>query len=242
MRNFRVWVSMTAGAAAVAAGSAGAIVNGAADPDGARAAVMLISPRGGICTGVIIAPAVILTAAHCAAGGTATKVRFGGADAGPVAQTAPHPGYVPDAIRKRVRSIDLALIRLSRPLPEAARTMPLAGSGPANGGTLVAGGYGLTDTGADGTEGSYRSTTMQINEPYGRSRILVWTRPPAGRRTGICQGDSGGPLTAGGTVFAIATWTVGACGGAAQGALVGAQKAWIDRILAGWGAKAAWRP
>jgi hypothetical protein len=242
MRSFRGLVTVAAVAAALAAGSAGAIVNGSADPDGARTAVMLVSPRGGICTGVVIAPAVILTAAHCAAGGTATKVRFGGSDAGPVAQAATHPGYVPDAIRKRVRSIDLALIRLARPLPDAARALPLAGSSPANGGTLVAGGYGLTDTGADGSEGSYRSTTMQINEPYGRSRILVWARPPAGRRTGICQGDSGGPLASGGAVFAIATWTVGACGGAAQGALVGAQKAWIDRILAGWGAKAAWRP
>ncbi len=46
----------------------------------------------------------------------------------------------------------------------------------------------------------------------------------------------------------MTTWASGsgrgsdksACGGVSQGVLVGPQRAWIDRTLAGWGAAPRW--
>jgi hypothetical protein len=240
----RAVVVVAAVASASSLTPAFAVVGGAADAVGARSAVMLRTPRGGLCTGVLVAPAAVLTAGHCAAG-DATKllVRVNGANV-PVAAVAVHPGYVADAIRKRVRSIDLALVRLAQPVADAPLAA-LAGSGPADGAAILAGGFGLAGAGAARSEGTYRSVTMRVTEPHGRSKILVWAKPNGSPPAGICDGDSGGPLRLSGgpdaPVFAIATWAVDGCGGEAQGVLVGPQKAWIDRTLAAWGSSAVWR-
>jgi hypothetical protein len=50
---------------------------------------------------------------------------------------------------------------------------------------------------------------------------------------------------ASGATVAILTWSTGhgraKCGQYTQGVLLSAQRAWIDRVLGGWGAAAQWR-
>ena len=80
--------------------------------------VMVLSSKGGVCSAVVVARDVVLTAAHCATGADQHRVHWMGEDGKPVliapAAKAVHPGYDAKAIAARRRSIDLALLRLPR--------------------------------------------------------------------------------------------------------------------------------
>jgi hypothetical protein len=225
---------------------ASAIVGGAEDAGPlARASVMVLSSNGGVCSAVVVARDAVLTAAHCAAGGAEHRVHWRGDDGQPVlivpAATAVHPGYVASAVETRRRSIDLALMRLPGPLPDRFAVATLSAAAPRAGATLAAGGWGVAREGDARSTGTFRTAQLAVVEPYGPSKILVWTK---GAGAGACRGDSGGPIASGAAVVAIATWAKGAgrreCGDITQGALLGPQREWIDRTLAGWGRGAAW--
>jgi hypothetical protein len=156
-----------------------------------------------------------------------------------------HPGYDAKAVEGRRRSIDLALLQLPEPLPGHFETASLNAGGAPVGSSLTFGGYGVAREGDGRSTGTFRVVRLNLVEPHGPSRILVWAKGPAG--VGVCQGDSGGPVAQGGSgpVFAVAAWAAGVngagCGGLSQGVLLGPQREWIDRILGGWGRSAAWR-
>ncbi|TGD98401.1 S1 family peptidase [Methylobacterium nonmethylotrophicum] len=232
------------------AGPARAVVGGSEAPDAAlaRSSVMVLSSRGGVCTGIVLARDVVLTAAHCAAGGAEHRVHFRDGSGAPVlvglAARVVHPGYDAGAIAGRRRSIDLALLRTEAPLPDRFVPAALTEAPAAAGTPLTLGGYGVARPGDHRSTGTFRTVTLPVVEPYGPSRILVWLKGPAA--SGACEGDSGGPIAAGDrpNVLAVATWASGAgggaCGGFSQGVLVGPQRAWITRVTAGWGAEARW--
>ncbi|MFE1600052.1 trypsin-like serine protease [Methylobacterium sp. ID0610] len=211
----------------------------------ARASVMVLSSRGGVCSGIVLAPQLILTAGHCAAGSAEHRVHFRGESGEPVllalAGSAVHPGYDAGAVAGRRRSIDLALLRVAEPLPQRFTAAALAATAPHAGAVLTLGGYGLARPGDPRSSGTFRTASLPVIEPYGQSRILVWLKE-AGGAAGACEGDSGGPIAEGAQVVAVTSWASGAkgCGGISQGVLVGPQRAWIDRIAAGWGAAVRW--
>ena len=221
---------------------AGAVVGGAEAPP--RSAVMVLSSNGGVCTGIVLAPDVVLTAGHCAAGGLEHRVHYKD-EAGqpvlvPLSGRAVHPGYDAGAIAGRRRSIDLALLRTASPLPARFAPAALSPAMPRAGASLDLGGYGAARPGDPRSTGSFRSAALAVVEPHGPSRILVWLRAASGKAGG-CQGDSGGPVSQeGGAVVAVTAWIGGACGGLTQGILVGPQRDWLDRTLAGWGRAARW--
>lgn len=225
-----------------------AVVGGTEAPDAAlaRSSVMVLSSRGGVCTGIVLARDVVLTAAHCAAPGAEHRVHFRDEAGAPVllgvAARAVHPGYDAGAIAGRRRSIDLALLRTDAPLPPRFVPAALAGASVAAGTPLTLGGYGVARPGDHRSTGTFRTATLPLVEPYGPSRILVWLK--GATASGACEGDSGGPIAGAGGVLAVTTWASGsgkaACGGFSQGVLVGPQRAWIDRTLAGWGAAPRW--
>jgi len=231
----------------LAGGPAAAIVGGGDDAGPlSRASLMVLSSKGGVCSAVVVARDAVMTAAHCATGADEHRVHWMGEDGKPVliapAASAVHPGYDAKAIAARRRSIDLALLKLSAPLPARFEVATLASAKPARDAALSVYGWGLSHEGEARSSGTFRKAALRAVEPYGPSTILLWAE---GAGAGACQGDSGGPIAAGSAaVAAISTWSTGpkghACGTLTQGILVGPQRAWIDRVLAGWGRTAVW--
>jgi secreted trypsin-like serine protease len=231
----------------LAASPAAAIVGGAENAGPlAAASLMVLSSNGGVCSAVVVAPDAVLTAAHCAAGAAEHRVHWRGDDAQPVliapAAKDIHPGYVANAIATRRRSIDLALLRLPKPLPARFSQAVLSGTPVGAGTALEVGGYGVLSEGDARTTGTFRTAPVTVVEPYGPSKILVWTRGRGG--VGACSGDSGGPIAAGTSVVAIVAFAKGPkgrdCGDLTQGTLLSPQRAWIDATLRSWGRSARW--
>lgn len=247
----RVWRSVGAVALCAAAlcsevlsGPALAVIGGRDAPEAAASNVMVLSSNGGVCTGIVVARDVVLTAAHCLAAKAEHRVHFRDEAGAPVlvelAGRAIHPGYDAGAIAGRRRSIDLALLRTATPLPPRFTTVSLSAAMPSAGEMLTLSGYGAGQAGESRSTGTFRSVVLPVVAPYGPSRILVWLKSP-GPKAGACQGDSGGPIgPEGGAVLAVSAWIGGACGGVAQGLLLGPQRDWIDRTLSGWGSSATW--
>lgn len=232
--------------------SAQAVVEGRDGGPQEAATLMVLNARGGVCTGIVLSPRAVLTAAHCADGKIDLRLHW--RDGGEPVLIAPaaialHPQYEAKAVSTRRRSIDLALVRLSAPLPARFKPARLVdGPLPRAGSPVTLAGYGVSREGEARTTGTYRSATLSAVEPYGPGRVLIWASDPNGAgkaAAGACQGDSGGPLFSGdGGVVAVASWSTGPgkkqCGLLSQGVLVAPQRDWIDGTLAGWGEKAGW--
>ncbi|MDB5569076.1 MAG: peptidase and chymotrypsin/Hap [Hyphomicrobiales bacterium] len=207
-------------------------------------AIMVLKRGGrsaGFCTGVVLSPTVVLTAGHCAHGADALAVnvtRQGAPRIVSVVDASIHPEFRPDAIKKRERSIDLALLRLAEPLPSAFQPAALSPTNAlAVGDRYRIAGFGITREGDGDSAGRLRAGELEARAPA--SRILLWAKDPNAKGFGACTGDSGGPVfAADGSVFAIVTWSTGEgrkqCGTITQGALVAPQRAWIDGLLARW--------
>src|SRR5262245_47416663 len=74
--NLSFFVLAGLGLAALASAPAGAIVGGSPDAAGGRNAIPLLSMGGSFCTALVIAPDVLLTAAHCVGVGAAKLRAF----------------------------------------------------------------------------------------------------------------------------------------------------------------------
>ena len=228
-------------------GAAAAVVGGTEDTGPlSRSTVMVLSSKGGVCSALVVARDVVLTAAHCVSGAPEHLVHFRAESGEPVlirpADKVRHPGFDPKAVQARRPSVDLALVRVMGRLPDRLEPATLTAAPAPSGATATLGGYGVLREGDARSTGTFRSASLQVVEPYGPSRLLVWLR---GERAGACLGDSGGPVAAGEAVFAVASWAKGsgtrACGETSQGVLIGPQRAWLDEVLAGWGRSARWR-
>ena len=191
------------GLSIVTAVPAAAIVGASAPaPELAAYAVMVLNRSGktaGFCSASVLAQNVVLTAAHCVAEPSNTRVHFRGekgeAVLADVAAIVRHPAYRADAVRTRRVSIDLALIRLAEPLPARFKPVALAETS-----TIKAGqefriaGFGVTQEGSGTTSGVLRIGRIAARLPL--SQVLLWAHDPAGQGTGACTGDSGGPILA----------------------------------------------
>ncbi len=230
---------------AVAAGPAHAIVGPSTDGGDLRSAVVMVLNRSGavagFCSGIVVRQDAVLTAAHCVPRGAVIKAHYREGETIAlldVVAVERSPGFRPDAIRKRQRSIDLALVRLAKPLPPAFRPAVLGEGGAASLGTAYRlAGFGVRREGQADTSGTLRSAATVAEAPL--SDVLLWSRDPDGHGGGACTGDSGGPVVAGdGRVVAVIAWSAGRgaahCGALSQAVWIGPQRSWIEGVLGQW--------
>lgn len=233
-------VSIAIAASLAPPSPAGAVVGPSRDASGAvvDSAVMVLQRRGaaaGFCTGVVVAPRAVLTAAHCVPPGADIRVHFKDAAGAPVllpvAAVVRHPGYRADAVAKRERSVDLAVVTLPGPLPEPFRPAALAGeAGTAVGARFTVAGFGLAREGEARSSGRLREAELAARAPL--SAVLLWAEDPARGGAGACTGDSGGPVLDGsGAVAALTVWSAGEgrrnCGALTQAIWLAPYRAWI---------------
>ena len=220
MTAFRL--AAVAGLAALMAGSARADALSAAAA-AATVAVQAVEPTGdgrarvSECSGTLIAPDVVLTAGHCLdlATGPSRVAVFAYRDGRPVpsplavAALARHPDYVagwrsrpgdPET-RQREIAADLALIRLTSPIP-GARPLPLARLSGVSGALAGTGGAG-----PGARSGAMKRIALSaIRASTGSGATVAFATASAA----VCDGDSGGPAVASAPDGAAVAWGIAA--------------------------------
>jgi secreted trypsin-like serine protease len=241
----RIAIRITALACALDCALPAAAMVGGAKPwtEGVgRSVVMLTGSRGTLCSGVALAPKLVLTAGHCVLPGADYKVIELDAGRQPqlkaLASIARHPEFdVNAALRHRVTA-DVALLTLAAPLNAAAATLAPAGTSVAVGDRFLVAGYGLAVNGDGKTGGTARAASLVATGQPGslQFRLVDPATKGASAGLGACAGDSGAPVfrDVGGAlaVIGVVSWSTGpnmseGCGGLTGVTPLTRYRAWI---------------
>jgi hypothetical protein len=212
------------GASAVAiVGDASEIPDPTAQPE-----VMIVGSGGTFCTGAVIAPDLVLTAAHCIAAKTEYKLVETGPDRKPVfrdvAQVARHPQFSLKTMQDHRASPDVALLKLVVPLTvRPARLLP-ARTRVIPGEKFVVHGYGASVEGDGNSAGRLRGVTLVATGQPGNLQLRLVDPKSNNLRPGLgaCTGDSGAPVyqetPSGLAIYGVMSWSTGpnleaGCGG-----------------------------
>lgn len=208
----------------------------------ARSTVALVDGKGAaFCTGTLVSPTVVVTAAHCITGADmalpvfvsfgikATGATVDAPNSRRISRFAVHPDYRPGdqpPPGPSYKARDVALLKLEREAPAGFVPVPVidrdlgAASEPV---PIVLAGYGLTwdrlgengemeNANDTGTLRKVSLKTMDSKEWSSKSGLIQYEGPNG---KGSCRGDSGGPMYfngPNGLAVAGATMGGGECG------------------------------
>lgn len=193
----------------------GAILGGEAESG--MSAVGLVAFGNSYCTGTLIAPNVVLTAAHCI---SALPTTF---DGKPIRAQIAYPSYVSLGCPNPTR--DIGLLRLATPITDVA---PMAWGGvPDKEETCTVVGFGKYE----GVERQKRSGTSRIVDITGNAVKVTWGDALAD------AGDSGGPLICDGVLVATAACHLDGAGPSHQHEYyqrIDEARVWIGKTIAAW--------
>jgi Trypsin len=158
--------------------------------------VVLIVGSNGACSGVVIAPDLVLTAAHCVMKGG--RFRLAAFENNRlvvrnVTSVAAHPQFAP-----RDDAPDVALIKVAPqpnanllPIPFSDRRAPIL-----VGDRFIVAGYGVSTAGDRRSAGKLRAATLIATGKPSTQIVSLIDPETLGEKAGlgVCNGDSGGPV------------------------------------------------
>jgi hypothetical protein len=218
----------------------------------ARSVVTIVGSRGNFCTGAMIAPKIVLTAAHCVQPGSDYKIVEYGSDKQPslqdVKSVAIHPGFNIQTILAHRATADVALLQLDAP---ARGKVPAALSAPNSpiivGSRFIIAGVGVTVRGDGRSGGVIRVAGLIATGRPGTLQIRLVDPVGQGTRDGLgaCTGDSGAPVfedkQTGPAIIGVVSWSTGPNASAGCGGLTGVTpltlyRDWLVQTARQWGA------
>jgi secreted trypsin-like serine protease len=203
-----------------------------------RPIVMIVDPRGDLCTGTALTRDLVLTAAHCVARQLDYQVKtFQTGQTISVRSIALHPRFDLASYAASRATADVALLKLAAPLAEQVAPATL---GPARrvavGETLTVAGFGVTAAGTDRGLRIPRMATLAVTGKPGSLQIRLYDLATRNLRSGLgaCTGDSGAPVfeSARAGVIGIVSWSTApgdeeGCGGLTGVTPLLLYRAWI---------------
>jgi hypothetical protein len=238
---------------AVVASPALAMVGDAAErSDGiGRAVLAIVGSGGNFCSGALIAPRLVLSAAHCVRPGATYKIVRYDAQRQPelvdTVRTAAHPRFNMQGIASHRASADVALLLLAAPLPgHVPAPLGVPREPFAAGNRFTVAGIGVAARGDGRTGGTVRVASLIAAGHPGRLQIRLVD--PATNNTapglGACTGDSGGPAfedqDGRATIVGVISWSTAANNASGCGGLTGVTpltlyRDWIAQTAKAWG-------
>lgn len=250
----KVLARVIASLALLVVAPAHAIVGGGApSADGVgRSVVTIVGSRGNFCTGAVIAPKIVLTAAHCVQPGADYKIVEYGADKQPslqdVKSVAIHPGFKMQAMLAHRATADVALLQLGSPVKgKTPSTLGMPNIPILVGSRFTIAGIGVTTRGDGKSGGTIRAAGLVATGKPGTLQIRLIDPVSQGTRDGLgaCTGDSGGPVfedkQSGPAIVGVVSWSTGPNSSAGCGGLTGVTpltlyRDWLVQTARQWGA------